>query len=221
MADSPDSESTAVTRWYSLLEAGDDQATAELFGHCFPKLLRYARGRLPGKFRRVLDEEDVALSAFESLCRGARRGAYGDIHSRDELWRLLACITARKATRQIRYETREKRGGGRVRGNSIFAAKEPKDASDNNGLEQVAGTQSSPEAIAEMSDECQRLLDALEDPNLQTIALLRLEGYSVAEIAERIGCAKRSAERRLSLIRKIWIELDPGDTTEDRGDVRS
>ncbi|WP_231743943.1 ECF-type sigma factor [Stieleria neptunia] len=46
--------------------------------------------------------------------------------------------------------------------------------------------------------------DQLDDSVLQTVALLRLEGDSVDEIAQRLGCAKRSVERRLNLIRTIW-----------------
>lgn len=61
-----------------------------------------------------------------------------------------------------------------------------------------------PAMLAEFQNSCENLLDQLDDSMLQTVALLRLEGYSVDEIAERIGCAKRSVERRLNLIRSIW-----------------
>jgi hypothetical protein len=47
--------------------------------------------------RRVADEEDVALSAFDSFCAGAERGRFPDLKDRDNLWALLVTITARKA----------------------------------------------------------------------------------------------------------------------------
>jgi DNA-directed RNA polymerase specialized sigma24 family protein len=37
----------------------------------------------------------------------------------------------------------------------------------------------------------------------QRIAVCQLEGYSSAAIAQRLGCAAVSVERRLRLIRKI------------------
>ena len=114
----------AVTRWVESLEHGDEQAAARLWEYCFPRLLRYADKRLPQHLRRVLDEEDVALSAFKSFCMGAARGAFPDMHGRDELWRLLMCITSRKAQARMRHELREKRGSGKVGGESIFL-KEP------------------------------------------------------------------------------------------------
>lgn len=189
-----------LTLWYQSLQSGDSDAASQLFEHCFPRLLRHARSKLPAHLLRVLDEEDVALSAFESFCRGAQRGTLGDIENRDELWRLLTCITARKGLSHVRHEMRQKRGGGKVRGESIFT----KVDGTRLGMEQVAGRDLSPETLAEFDDQCRHMLEALGDETLQTIALLRLEGYSVDEIASRLGCAKRSVERRLSLIRKTW-----------------
>lgn len=189
-----------LTVWYQSLQAGDADAASKLFEHCFPRLLGHARRKLPSHLRRVLDEEDVALSAFESFCRGAQRGTLGDIENRDELWRLLICITARKGLAHVRHELRQKRGGGKVRGESIFTKGDGSPA----GMDQVSGGDLSPETLAQFDDQCRHLLQALGDETLQTIALLRLEGYSVAEIASRLDCAKRSVERRLSLIRKTW-----------------
>tara|TARA_R110002049_G_scaffold2750_9_gene22392 strand:- start:68919 stop:69542 length:624 start_codon:yes stop_codon:yes gene_type:complete len=194
-----------VTAIIRRLEEGDVSASVELWNYCFPRLLSYCRGKLPEHMRRVLDEEDVALSAFKSFCLGAGQGAFGDIKGRDELWKLLFCIAGRKAGGYLRHQTRQKRGGGQVVGESIFQS-EGHDSVDT-GIDQVAGDAESPATIAQFANECQVLLDMLQDDNLQTIALLRIEGYSVDEIAERIGCAKRTVERRLNLIREIWKSL--------------
>ncbi len=207
-----------VTLWFKSLQDGDEQAVTRLFEHCFPRLLRYARTRLPEHLRRVLDEEDVALSAFKSLCTGAQRGALDEISNRQELWKLLTCITARKGMAYVRHETRQKRGGGKVRGESLFL-QHPQDSENARdtppGIQQVDGRELSPAVLAELEDEYQRLLESLQDANLQAIALLRLEGYSVDEIAERIGCAKRSVERRLRIIRKIWTDSDAQNPPQD------
>ncbi len=56
-----------------------------------------ARTGLRGAARRVADEEDAALSAFDSFCRRAAQGQFPDLKDRDGLWALLVVITARKA----------------------------------------------------------------------------------------------------------------------------
>jgi DNA-directed RNA polymerase specialized sigma24 family protein len=44
----------------------------------------------------------------------------------------------------------------------------------------------------------------LDDDLLRRLALLRMEGYSNEQIAERLGCGLRTIERKLALIRKTW-----------------
>jgi DNA-directed RNA polymerase specialized sigma24 family protein len=57
-----------------------------------------------------------------------------------------------------------------------------------------------------VAEEFQRLLDALEDDGLRDVAVRRMEGYTCDEIADRLGCARRTVARRLDLIRKTWLE---------------
>lgn len=182
------------------VEKGEQTATTELWAHCYPRLLLYAKRKLPEHLRRILDEEDVALSAFKSFCFRAKDGTLGEIAGREELWRLLFCITSRKAQGYVRHQTRKKRGGGQVGGESTFKMGDH----SNHGIDQVAGQVHSPLSLQEFEGQCKDMFDMLDDDLLQTIALLRVEGYSVDEIAERLDCAKRSVERRLKLIRSIW-----------------
>ena len=67
------------------------------------------------------DEEDAALSAFDSLCAGLARGQFPQLADRDDLWRLLVVITTRKVQAQARRRLRQKRGGGQVRPASDLA----------------------------------------------------------------------------------------------------
>lgn len=184
------------------VEMGEGEATTQLWEQCFPRLLRYCRTKLPDRMRRVLDEEDVALSAFKSFCIGAEKGAFGDIEGRDELWKLLFTIAGRKAHGYVRHQSRQKRGGGQVGGESVFQSSD--NPTNTNGINQIADPNSTPVSFDQFSHDCEVLLDRLDDDLLQTIAILRMEGYSVEEIAERSGCAQRSVERKLNLIRKIW-----------------
>ena len=50
-----------------------------------------------------------------------------------------------------------------------------------------------------------RLAHPVDDDALRQVALSRMEGYNNDEIAEQLGCARRTVARRLELIRKIWL----------------
>ena len=63
---------------------------------------------------------------------------------------------------------------------------------------------STPEFAAEVADQCRRLFGLLEDDGLRAIASLKMEGYTVDEIAAKIGRSRRSVLRRLELIRELW-----------------
>lgn len=68
------------------------------------------------------------------------------------------------------------------------------------------GREPTPEVADRMQSECERLLDLLNDENLRSLALLKLEGYTNEEIAVQLGCARRTVQRRLSLIQEIWSQ---------------
>src|SRR5712692_10097078 len=171
----PDSSSGSITCWIDLLKAGDPAAAQKLWERCFERLVALARKKLRGIPRRAADEEDVALSALDSFCRGAKRGRYPQLADRDDLWQLLVLITARKAIDLVHYERRQKRGGGAVRGESALLKGEGSSATA--GMEQVADAEPTPEFAAQMAEECERLLGMLTKPDLRSIALWKMEGY--------------------------------------------
>ena len=83
-----------------------------------------ARQRLPAKVRSAYDEEDVAVSAFQSLFLGVREQRFR-FNDRTDFWRLLLTIAERKIARRIQHETRDKRDVRRLEENSIFLARSP------------------------------------------------------------------------------------------------
>src|SRR5262245_47242133 len=108
----PMSSSGPVTHWIGRLKAGEHAAAQALWERYFQRLVGLARKILQGQPRRAADEEDVALSAFASFCRGAEGGRFPQLGDRDDLWQILVVLTARKAYRQMTYESAQKRGGG-------------------------------------------------------------------------------------------------------------
>ena len=180
----------SVTHWLGQLKAGDHAAAGPLWRRYFPRLVALARARLANFPRRAADEEDVALSAFDSFCRDAAAGRLPRLDDRDDLWRVLLLITGQKAVDLVRRETADRRGG-------VGANAAP-------DLASVAGTEPSPEFAALVADEFRRLLDKLPDADLKALAVWKLEGHSNEEVAARWGCVPRTVERRLKVIRSLW-----------------
>ena len=141
------------------------------------------------------------MDTFDSFCRGAAAGRFPRLDARDDLWALLVTITVRKASDQVRRERRQKRGGGRVRGEQELARASP---DDGFGLDEVVGREPSPELAAMVAEQYLHLLERLPDEALRRIATWKLEGYSNEEIAARLGCGRRTVERKLGVIRSIW-----------------
>jgi RNA polymerase sigma factor (sigma-70 family) len=190
----------SVTRWLGQLQHGDAVAAERLWQRYFLRLVGLARKKLQGTPRRAADEEDVALSAFDSFCRNAEAGRFPRLTDRDSLWRLLMVITARKASHLVRDERRQKRC------TSVTAVGEPE---EDHLLDEALSREPSPAFAAEIAEEYERLLRALGDSALESVALHRMEGYTVAEIATRLGCVARTVRRKLHLIRNIWQKESP------------
>jgi DNA-directed RNA polymerase specialized sigma24 family protein len=199
----------SVTLWIGQLKAGNHAAAQQLWDRYFQKMVQLARARLGGAPRRAADEEDAAVSAFDSLCRGAAAGRFPQLCDRDNLWPLLVVITARKVIDARQHETRKKRGGGAVQGESAWL--NACDGSDRDGgIELVVGPEPTPAFAVEVAEQTQRWLDALDSEELRSVALWKMEGYSNQEIADKLGCVERTVERRLGLIRRLLErEMEP------------
>jgi RNA polymerase sigma factor (sigma-70 family) len=187
----------SVTQWIAGLKEGQASAAERLWEHYFHRLVGLARAKLTSSQPRVADEEDVALSAFKSLCLGAADGRFPQLRDRDNLWPLLVVLTVRKARDLVKHERRQKRGGG---------VKTSRLDSNQAEWEAIVSQQPSPEFSVMVAENCERLLETLDAPH-RRIALLKLEGYTNAEVAEQLNCGLRTVERRLELIRRTWLEL--------------
>jgi DNA-directed RNA polymerase specialized sigma24 family protein len=197
------SSDESVSQWLGRLQAGDAAAAQQLWERYFQRLVGLARKKLEGLPRRAADEEDVALSAFDSFCRGAGDGRFPQLVDRDNFWRLLVTITARKAYQLMLHEGRQKRGGNAVLDEAAFTGLADSEAGVA-GLEQLLDREPTPEFAAQLAEEYQRLLASLPDAELRSVAQWKMEGYTNEEIAAKLGCALRSVERKLKVIRTLW-----------------
>jgi DNA-directed RNA polymerase specialized sigma24 family protein len=190
----------SVTHWLNLLKAGDTAAAQPLWERYFRRLVGLARTKLRGAPRQAADEEDVALSAFDSFCRAAERGRFPRLDDRDDLARLLLMLTARKALNLRKYAQRQKRGGGRV----VSEADLKTAGAGEESLAQVIGPEPTPEFAAQVDEEYHRLLGLLDNDQLRQIAVAKMEGYTIEEMASRFACAPCTVVRKLQKIRASW-----------------
>ncbi|MFO0902316.1 MAG: ECF-type sigma factor [Pirellulales bacterium] len=200
----------SVTLWINQLRDGDSLAAQRLWETYFQRMVELARRKLTGASPAAGDEEDVALSAFKSFCLGAREGRFPQVLDRDNLWPLLMAITLHKSVDLIREANRLKRGGVPRQGADSGDAGPARRLAES--LSEVLSREPTPEFAAELADHLQRLvgrLDATGDASLSQIALLRMQGYSPAEIGQRLDCSARSIQRKLVVIARIWQKDEP------------
>ena len=164
----------AVTLWLDGIKAGQGTDIQRLWDRYFQRLVRLAGAKLPAHCRRSFDEEDVALRLPE-LLRSCRPGTIPQVERPGRPPALLATITVRKALDMIRHQTRQKRGGGNVLGESALLVGGD-DADPGEGLGEVLGREPTPEEAVQFADDCRRFLDRLQDPALRSIAVRRLQG---------------------------------------------
>jgi DNA-directed RNA polymerase specialized sigma24 family protein len=195
----------SVTQWLDGVRAREGRDIQRLWDRYFQRLVRLAAAKLPGHCRRAFDEEDVAISAFESFCNRAGQGQFPQLAGRGDLWRLLATLTVRKAALMVRHQTRLKRGGGRVIGESGL---QPRKFAGTTGcrLVEVLSKEPTPDDAVRFADVFDNLINKLGDSTLKTIAIRKLEGYTVQEISIELETSTRTIDRKLKLIRALWEE---------------
>ena len=186
----------SITHLITRLKQGDRAAAEGVWRAYFQRLVALARTRLRGA-TGLADEEDVALSAFDSFFRGAERGRFPALEDRNDLWQVLFVLTVRKAINLVKHEGRRSRGGGRLVSLSDL---------DGLPLDEVIGPVPTPELAAQMVDEFRLLLGRLGDDTLRSVALGKMEGATNREIAVSLGCIEQTVERKLRRIRGLWAQ---------------
>lgn len=179
-----------ITQWIREARGSNTVAEHGLWDHYFDRVVRLARSRMFSVQASVYDEEDTAVSAMNSLFRGIRKQRFPDLQDRHNLWRILIVITNRKLRAQWRRQSTK----GRPKGEDCV----------NLNLNEILCEEPTPVFVAEMMEETEKLLDSLQDDRLRRIAVMRMDGFSNDEIAERLGCTSRTVLRKLERIRDLW-----------------
>lgn len=172
------------------LREGDESAATRLWKLLNRRLLQLSKAAVDRTQHATgYDEHDVAQSAFIALCTAVRSGRYQQVLDGRETWKILAVITFNKAKNRSARDNSLRRGGGHI-----------KSANFEVELQQAASDELTAEEQLSVQEECERLLGMLRSDELQQV----VEGNTNEEVAERLGCSRRSVQRRLNLIREIW-----------------
>lgn len=173
----------------------DEIALQELWGRYVARIEGLVRPIMAGLPPGAGDEQDVAQSAFFAFCEAAANGQAPQLDNRGELWRLLATISRNKATDRVRREMRQRRGG---KATANFA-----------GVQDAVTNDPTPSQVLQLQesfDELFHRLKASGDPLLAKIALMRLEGATNQEIAQRFHCTVRTIQRKLHILERLWTD---------------
>lgn len=198
----------SITCWLTALEQGEADAAQAIWTRYWNRLVALARGKLRGGQRREADEEDIAQNALDSFFRGVAARKYPQLEDRDNLWRLLVVITARKAWDQLRREASKRQGGGAVQTEAAISPNESE--FDGPALQQIIGDEPTPDFAVQVAEEYQCLLALLDDDSLREVVRLKFEAYTNEEIADRMDVSLRTIARKLESIRTLWRQ--PSET---------
>ena len=164
--------SGSITQFFVQIRDGDGEAAEHLWQHFAPRMLGLARKTLAGRTQRVADVEDAVQSGFLGFWQQATAGRLDDVN-RDSLWNLLATITVRKALKQVERQRAQKRGGGRVHGESSVAGLDGEPFRLDEAFGKVPGD--------DFDLVCEELLLQL-DETLRAVAVLKLMQHTNPEI---------------------------------------
>jgi RNA polymerase sigma-70 factor (ECF subfamily) len=185
-----------VAQW----RCGDQQAAEQLFRRYAGRLVALVRSKLSGKLAQRVDPEDVVQSVYRSFFANTRAGHY-ELQRGGDLWRLLVVISLHKLSNLNRHQQCAKRAAER---DQHFGSEE-----SLLGLHgQALAREPSPVDAVILTDELEHFLQRL-DPLRRRILELRLEGYTLEEIAGECDCARRTVIRSLEAIKEQLQSWQP------------
>ncbi len=202
----PTDTAGSVTVMIGALQTKDRTQVPVLWNLYFERLARLAHPIVRiGPMAARGTEEDAALSALDAFCNGIADGRFPYVDSRELLWSTLAKITERKAMQLVRRWKRD----------VSYKDLSPESTFGDDGAGQLAMVEPTPEYQVLVKVTLAELIEALDNPLWRQAVLLRLEDYSVAEIAARLGKSREAVHVWFRTIRKIWEEHLEGHTFLD------
>lgn len=166
-------------------------AESQIIGLYSRRLIAFAKSRLADQMGRRVDAEDIVQSAYRSFFRRLQRGDF-EFDEQNDVWRLLAAITLCKTQSAVRHHQRQQRDVRRER--SLEDSMRP--------LER----EPSAEDVAIFYELLESMLIGMPE-HYREIVLLRMEGYSIPEIASQVDRSERTVLRVLARLQEVASHL--------------
>ena len=201
----------SVTQYIDGLRNGDELAAQKTWERFIDRLIRLAENKLRGKPGRAADEEDVVQQAFAQFFLQVQEGRFTKLNDRDDLWQVLCMLVDRRSVDFFRKENADVRGGGKVKGDSIWMEA---DKSQGPGINGVPDLMQPTPSMAKVVSEMLRIrLDQFENDEHRQVALLKLQCFTNEEIAEQMKSSVRTVERWLGKMRESWIMVGDDESS--------
>lgn len=193
----------SVTSQIPALRAGDQNAQTWIWNRYFNRLISVARSKMVGIRCREADEMDIAITALYDFLKGVTDGSFPRLDDRTDLWQILVMFTGRKAATYRQRHKRQKRGNGAIRWESVFGLRAEGEVWSL--ISEFVSTDETSESVLELAEQLQIRIELLSDETLKRVAKWKMQGFLNRETAEKLGCQERTVERKLHLIRSIWL----------------
>jgi RNA polymerase sigma-70 factor (ECF subfamily) len=189
-------DSTLMRRF----QDGDQDAALQLYLRYADRLVDLTTRNTSHALSSRIDPEDIVQSVFRTFFRRAASGQY-DAPEGDELWKLFLVIALNKVRSQASYHKAAKRDVQRTQ--SFDSIVEP---------EQKENHREFAKTILRLSMD--ELIES-QPPQTQVMIRLRIEGYQVQEIANKLKRSKRTVERVLQGFRDQMLQSVLDDHSRD------
>ena len=202
--------SHSVSILIAALKDGDRAAVNALAARYFDELVRMASRHL--RAQRVSEEEgeDIAIVALMSFFKAAQGRGHQKLTNCQDMRNILNGVARNKVNDARKREQAQKRGHGKVRPEAALNGSDD----THRGLDQFAAAQITPDDVVAAVAEVSRLLDLLDEEELRSVALMKMEDYKNREIAAALDLSESTVERKLKRIRMIWQSKGYGLTDD-------
>ena len=196
----------SVTRFLPGVRSGRREAVVAISERLRPRVERVVARQLRGL--RGADPEGVASSVFLYFWKAADRGDFReeDFAESRELWAYLMRVAKHKVRDHARYAKSQKRDVRITRAEDSVWRRTAEEG--GHGFETVPAAGPTPAERAASAEVLTNFLANLPDDALRDVAVLRMEGYSVEEIARMARVSPRTVKRKLRRLRDHWLDAD-------------
>lgn len=176
------------------VRSGESDAATDLYLRYAARLQRLVHDQTGPALARRVGDEDIVQSVFRTFFRRAADGHY-QVGESEELWKLFLVIALNKIRKAAEFHGAAKRDYLRTVGGS------------EHKLDARSACHSEDEmALQTLQITINEVLSTLP-PGHPEIVQLRIEGYTVEEIASKTNRSLRTVERMLKNFRETLLQL--------------